>query len=149
LHIKDFAAKFQVSSDTVRYYEKAGLLSPGRSANGYRVYDEPCERDMQFIIVLKELGFSLEDINVFVEMEKQPGSMESNMQALHLFEGKLADVQQRMQFWKQAYSTLTAVHGLMVDGKCEENTPYIDGMIRDMYKEIQGGQKDEPKHYQS
>lgn len=149
MHIKDFAAKFQVSTDTVRYYEKEGLLSPGRSANGYRVYDGQCERDMQFIIVLKELGFSLEDIHVFVEMEKQPGSMESNLLALQLFEGKLADIQQRMQFWKQAFTTLTAVHALMVDGKCQENTPYIDSMIREMYEKIQGRHSDEPKHHQS
>ena len=38
MHIKDFAAQTGLSTDTLRYYEKEGLLQPARDANGYRNY---------------------------------------------------------------------------------------------------------------
>ena len=39
-HIQEFAALTGLSADTLRYYEKEGLLAPARDANGYRIYSE-------------------------------------------------------------------------------------------------------------
>lgn len=52
--IKQFAAKYYLSQDTIRYYEKEGLLSPKRLENGYRFYDASCERNIKFIQVMKK-----------------------------------------------------------------------------------------------
>lgn len=38
--IQEFAALTGLSADTLRYYEKEGLLAPARDANGYRIYSE-------------------------------------------------------------------------------------------------------------
>ena len=52
-----------VHIETIRYYEKIGLLpEPGRSAGGHRLYDEPLVQRLHFIHRGRELGFSLEDI---------------------------------------------------------------------------------------
>jgi MerR family mercuric resistance operon transcriptional regulator len=49
--------------ETVRYYEKVGLLpEPPRTAAGYRSYDIAHERRLRFILRARELGFSLEEI---------------------------------------------------------------------------------------
>jgi len=55
--------------ETVRYYEKIGLLpEPPRSANDYRIYDEAHVRRLHFIMRGRELGFSIEEIRGLLEL---------------------------------------------------------------------------------
>tara|TARA_R110000868_G_scaffold35936_2_gene128152 strand:+ start:446 stop:859 length:414 start_codon:yes stop_codon:yes gene_type:complete len=52
-----------VGTETVRYYEKLGLLpKPERSKSGYRVYDENAVNRLRFIMQAKNLGFALEEV---------------------------------------------------------------------------------------
>jgi MerR family copper efflux transcriptional regulator len=49
--------------DTIRYYEKEGLLpEPRRRASGYRDYDQGAVVRLRFIRRAKDLGFTLEEI---------------------------------------------------------------------------------------
>ena len=49
--------------DTVRFYEKQGLLrKPTRSAAGYRVYDQAAVKQLRFIKQAQSLGFSLQEV---------------------------------------------------------------------------------------
>lgn len=67
MRIRDLAAQVGTTTRTLRYYEAQGLLPTGRSANGYRVYDEQHVRVVQEIRSLQAIGFSLEDVRPFVE----------------------------------------------------------------------------------
>jgi DNA-binding transcriptional MerR regulator len=50
--------------ETVRYYEKVGLLpEPPRTPGGYRNYDATHERRIRFILRARELGFSLQSVS--------------------------------------------------------------------------------------
>ncbi|OOF61317.1 MerR family transcriptional regulator [Rodentibacter sp. Ppn85] len=52
-----------VNLETIRYYEKQGILpEPKRATNGYRYYDEDSVTLLKFIKKCRTLGFSLEDI---------------------------------------------------------------------------------------
>lgn len=52
-----------VGVQTVRYYERKGLFSPtGRSASGYRLYDEESLKRLRFIRRAKEISFTLREI---------------------------------------------------------------------------------------
>jgi len=52
-----------VTTDTVRYYEKEGLLAPTRKTDaGYRLYDEDAARRLRFIKQAQQCGFSLIEI---------------------------------------------------------------------------------------
>ena len=63
MQIKEFAMKYEVPVDTIRFYEKEGLLQPRRLENGYRQYTEGCSKQLKMIIVLKQLGFTLKEIH--------------------------------------------------------------------------------------
>lgn len=66
--IGEVARAAAVSRDTVRYYEKVGLIeSAGRRDNGYRMYGEADVTRLRMIRGLKELGFTLREIRSFVE----------------------------------------------------------------------------------
>ena len=55
-----FAAAAGVRRDTIRYYERTGLLrDPGRTGAGYRVYEDADLLRLHFIRAAQELGFTL------------------------------------------------------------------------------------------
>lgn len=57
-----------VSSRTIRYYDSKGLLQPvNYSSSGYRYYDTSSFETLQKILMFKFLGFSLEEIGVFIK----------------------------------------------------------------------------------
>lgn len=70
LKIGELAALASVSRDTLRYYEKHGLITPGeRNDAGYRLYSEADVHRISFIISAKEVGFTLSEIHQLLELE--------------------------------------------------------------------------------
>ena len=67
MRIRELAAQVGTTTRTLRYYEAQGLLPAGRSANGYRVYDQHHVRLVREIRSLQAIGFSLEEVRPFVE----------------------------------------------------------------------------------
>ena len=63
IRIGRLAELSRVSIDTVRYYERAGLLpEPARRASGYREYSHSDVERLRFVRRSKQLGFSLNEI---------------------------------------------------------------------------------------
>ena len=63
LRVGEVARRAGTSADTVRYYERLGLLAtPGRTENGYRLYSDSDLGRLQFIRRAKLLGLSLDEI---------------------------------------------------------------------------------------
>jgi MerR family Zn(II)-responsive transcriptional regulator of zntA len=59
-----------ISNDTLRYYEKQGLLTPAkRNSAGYRIYSTDDLKLMQFIIRSKNVGFSLSEIKELLQIK--------------------------------------------------------------------------------
>ena len=64
--ISEFSRETGVSTQTIRYYERIGLLpEPHRSANGYRLYDDEDISRVRFIKQARFLKFTLDDIAAF------------------------------------------------------------------------------------
>lgn len=64
-----------VAVDTIRFYERKGLLDrPPRSASGYRLYSEESVRRLKFIKKARRLGFSLSEIKELLELRIEPGT---------------------------------------------------------------------------
>lgn len=63
LRVGEVAGAVGVSPDTIRYYEREGLLaSPRRTPAGYRAYDDAVVDRLQFIRGAQRLGLRLHDI---------------------------------------------------------------------------------------
>ncbi len=72
MNIKEVSKKLDISSHTLRYYEKIGLISIKRSSNSsIRVYSNKDVIDLEYIIGLKKIGFSLEEIKVYLDLKKE------------------------------------------------------------------------------
>lgn len=63
IKIGELAERCEVSRDTVRFYERVGLLRlPSRTAARHRIYDEQAVAQLRLIRGLQRLGLTLEDI---------------------------------------------------------------------------------------
>ena len=66
--IGEAAKKLQVSTRTLRFYEEKDLVRPAYTEeNGYRFYSEEQIRQIELILFLKELGFSLRQIKMLIQ----------------------------------------------------------------------------------
>lgn len=73
LTIGKVARRAGVGIDTVRFYERKGLIAdPPRSDSGYRHYPEDTVARLRFIKKAKELGFSLKEIRELLSLRAQP-----------------------------------------------------------------------------
>ena len=69
--IKETAQISGVSVKTLHHYDKIGLLSPLKAANGYRIYSEADLERLQIILFYKYLGFSLKEIAELLSQKEQ------------------------------------------------------------------------------
>ena len=85
LTIGAVAKRVGVAIDTIRYYEREGLLpAPTRRASGYRSYDESAIAQLLFIRRAKSLGFTLEEIRELLALssDRQRGVKAVKQRAL-------------------------------------------------------------------
>ncbi|OIJ20173.1 MarR family transcriptional regulator [Anaerobacillus alkalidiazotrophicus] len=139
MQIKEFASKYKLKKDAVRYYEKEGLIEPTRLANGYRIYDETCEKSIKYILVLKQLGFSLQEIQALLNLEKRPPSSECNAMSVTLFKNKVSYLESKIDFYTTAIKSLQIVHDLMEHEKYVENKDKVYSLVEEMYRKIEEG----------
>lgn len=69
--IGEVSKEYQISHDTLRYYEKIGLIDPVPRKSGQRDYDTESLERINFIRCMKNAGFSLEDIIQFIAYHNQ------------------------------------------------------------------------------
>lgn len=86
LTIGSVARRVGVAIDTIRYYEREGLMpAPQRRASGYRSYGEAAVVQLRFIRRAKELGFTLEEIRDLLALsaDRQRGVKAVKQRAQH------------------------------------------------------------------
>lgn len=132
---------YDTKEDTVRYYEKIGLLQPARLENGYRQYDEQCANQLKMIVVLKQLGFSLDEIAQLVVLEQQEITPACNKAAVSLFELKIQQLTKQLAFYEQALETLKATKNLMEENRYEANQNEMAQAIERLFNALKGADK--------
>ena len=94
MKISELSKSTHTNIETIRYYEKQGVLqSPKRLVNGYRYYDEESVEQLNFIKKCRTLGFSLENIKV---LNRIKFSMEDHYQVDQLVLNQLIQVENKI-----------------------------------------------------
>lgn len=71
--IKDLASKTQLSTDTIRFYEKKNLIQPSfRADNNYRYYNQDALKRLILIKRCRNLDMTLKEIETLIELEQNP-----------------------------------------------------------------------------
>jgi MerR family mercuric resistance operon transcriptional regulator len=94
--IGELADAVGVTSQTIRFYERKGLLpAPERGANGYRVYDQSTPSRLQFISAAQAAGLTLAEIRSIVELRDEGAVPCAHVAGL--VENKLAAIRARIR----------------------------------------------------
>lgn len=116
--IKELATKTQLSTDTIRFYEKKNLIQPSfRADNQYRYYNHDTLKRLILIKRCRAMDMTLKEIEALLELEKNPQQDccgVNNLIDLHLthIEAKIAELQQfqnQLQQLRQACATQTTI----------------------------------------
>ncbi len=96
MKIGELAKRAGAGIDTVRFYEREGLLPrPQRQASGYRNYEPSAVARLSFIRRAKALGFTLSEIRELLELS---GRRENDMAGLKVAATeKLTDVEAKLE----------------------------------------------------
>lgn len=90
------AKETMVSVETIRFYEKQGLLvTPQRNASGYRQYPQDAIKRIFFIQRAKEVGFTLKEIKELLCLRKKPGTSCTEIKLRSL--EKIEEVEKKIQ----------------------------------------------------
>ena len=96
MRIGHLAGKAGVAVDTVRYYERQGLLpEPARRPSGYRDYGDDELQQLRFVRRCKALGFTLEETRELLRLNVDPEADRAEVRALT--ERRLADVDAKLR----------------------------------------------------
>lgn len=94
--IGELAAAAGVGRDTIRYYERMGLLrEPARTAAGYRLYDATDLERVNFIRSAQELGFTLEQARQLLALRASDTAYAQAVLDITL--AKIADAEARLE----------------------------------------------------
>ena len=127
MRIGGLANTCNCSRETIRYYEKIGLLPPAiRTANGYRSYDSSHQKWLHFILRSRALGFSQDEVRRLTNLAHAPNSTCQDVHELIL--AHIQDVRARLDELQQLETAL-----LRLEAKCIDETlhecPVIDELM--------------------
>ena len=93
---------------TIRFYEKIGVLAaPPRSAGNYRIYGQQHVRRLHFVRRCRDLGFSLDQIQDFLQLSSANGS--SCAEVCKISRRHLKDVESKLADLKRLASELRRI----------------------------------------
>ncbi len=113
--------------DTVRYYEREGLLEkPARTASGYRHYRPDAVTRLRFIRQAKDLGFSLAEIKDLLALRVTPGKSCGDVRARAV--SKVDDIDRRIASLKRMRQALTKLAAACSGRGPTSDCPILEAM---------------------
>ena len=120
LTIGEVAKRSGVHVETLRYYERRGLVEePPRSPSNYRAFPEETVRRVRFIKRAQELGFTLEEINDLLSLRAAPKARCGDVR--QRAKTKLDDIDEKMRTLRRMKKALA---GLVA--QCSGRGPVTD-----------------------
>ena len=118
MRIGEVAAQAEVNIQTVRLYERMGLLrKPRRLSSGYRDYSTDAVLLIRFIKRSQKLGFTLSEIKTLIELRSKDDTSTKNLRGIA--EAKIAEIDRRIQHLQEMRNAIE--QGMNV---CQCQQPY-------------------------
>jgi len=123
--IGDITKQLNISADTLRYYEKIGLLmNISRTSGGARQYDEKDISRLRFIKRAQYMNFSLDEIKDLLKMREAPQEAKNSIRQLTA--DKLSDIEEQVDELTVLKNELTLLLNLCRGS--EDGCPIIEGL---------------------
>lgn len=113
--VKEIMDMFGITRDTIKYYEKRGLIKPSREENGYRLFDALNIEKLKRALDLRDLGFSIEDV---IEI----GGLALQEKGIEMITSLRKDTEQKIRELNQKLEKIRAYESAFL-----ESRRYIEG----------------------
>lgn len=139
MKISDLSKLTGVSSDTIRYYEKIGLLpAPRRNENNYRSYTEQHVKYLRFIKNCRQLDMTQEEISRLLHLATNP--FEPCNEVNQLLTEHIQHVQERIQDLQQVEALLSTIREQCLHPNQVQHCGILEGLknIEEWPNKMQG-----------
>lgn len=130
-HVGEIAKRCDVNKETLRYYERVGLIpEPSRTNAGYRKYPEETVNRLKFIKRMQDLGFSLAEIDKLLGVVDKDDD-----RCLDMYEfvvQKIEEVQKKIRDFKKIEQMLINLRERCPDDKSLHECPIIETLMDDI-----------------
>lgn len=128
--IGKLAQKAEVSIDSIRFYERCGLLAkPARTEANYRVYPLEAASRLRFIKKAQKLGFSLGEIQELLELSHDPTVSKADIK--RKTEDKIADIKDKIEDLSRILKALEQLNDLCDGHGPIEDCPILKALAND------------------
>lgn len=125
--IGQLAKKAQVNVQTIRFYERRGILKPiRREDSGYRKYDGESLKRLHFIRQAKELGFSLKEIQDLLNLRIR--SVETCDRVRNKASAKLEEIRKKISQLKGLEKTMKTLISNCENRQVSDCCPILEKM---------------------
>ena len=127
LRIGELASRTNVHLETIRYYEREGLLRPPeRTPSGHRAYAQRDVMRLQFIKRSQALGFTLTEIKELLALKVAPN--QPCIDVVHQIDAKSVEVKAKIAHLQAIYRTLQKMKE-SCEGKCSvSDCPILESL---------------------
>ncbi len=135
--IKQVAAMTGLSADTLRYYDKEGVVSPKRSENGYRQYEDQDISFLKNVIVMKYAHFSLDEMKSMEELYSRKADANCSEICKEMLTSKITELRHAIQNYQKIVTLMEELLS-MVDGVDFDRVhmKQINGFISQLFDDI-------------
>lgn len=126
--------------DTLRYYDRIGVLSPSREENGYRKYSRDDLVELMNIQIMQYADFTLDEIRGKLQLRKlNPLDRAQGEVMANFMDAKYAETRRKIAHLEKVSELLAATAGALRDLK-PGSDQRLKEMVRALYRDIRGNQ---------
>ena len=112
LRIGEISKLYHIGVDSLRYYEKIGLIQPRRAESGYRFYSDREIRQLNVIRDLRELGFPMESIRRYMEFQNVDTAMQLLQEEKQAIREKMKTLRKLQENVEKRIETIRAAENM-------------------------------------
>ncbi len=130
MRTSQLAQRTGVNTETVRYYERRGLLpEPPRTSGGYRDYTSQAERVVRFIKQAQSLGFTLNDTEELLHLAD--GGPESCDEVQRMAAEKIAALEEKIRLLEEMRTSLERLQQTCTESPADRECPLLAALEPD------------------
>ena len=129
MKIGELAAVADTPTETIRFYEREGLLpAPARTESNYRSYERPHVERLQFIRYCRSLDMSLDEIRVLLRFKDSPH--ENCGDVNEVLDEHIGHVSRRIKELRALEKELVGLRGLCGEAREAQECGILEGLSR-------------------
>ncbi len=135
LTVSEVSRELNISKDTLRYYDKIGLVKALRKVNNYRYYTIEKFLNLKYIQVMKYAGFSLSEIKTIM-YNKNNKNEKGLCQTIEIISNKERELLKKIKTFKKIVEMLH-FSKVSLENKYSDSSIDMDSIILGIYSEIE------------